>query len=69
MNDADVSGSIGLGAGCRHMRLIRSSRGSVFYLCRLSAVDPRYVKYPALPVRICAGYEKSDRPAEAALEE
>lgn len=47
----------GLCAGCRHGREIRSDRGSVFWLCRRSATDPRFPRYPALPVRACPGYE------------
>src|SRR5260370_32472363 len=39
--------------------LFRSSdRGSIFYLCRLSAHDPRFPKFPRLPVLQCAGYEE-----------
>lgn len=38
------------------MQIIRSDRGSVFYRCGLSATDPRFPKYPALPVLRCAGY-------------
>ena len=40
------------------MRRIESDRGSIFYLCELSKVDPRFPKYPRLPVLSCAGYEK-----------
>jgi len=40
------------------MRRITSDRGSVFFLCKLSATDPRYPKYPRLPVLSCQGYEK-----------
>ncbi len=40
------------------MRRIESDRGSIFYLCELSKVDPRYPKYPRLPVLSCTGYEK-----------
>jgi hypothetical protein len=36
-----------------------SDRGSVFYLCQLSKVDPSFPKYPRLPVLACAGYERS----------
>lgn len=46
------------------MQLIRSDRGSVFYLCLLSKVDPRFVKYPRLPVLSCAGYEKREEIGE-----
>ena len=43
---------------CRNVRVNRSDRGSVFYLCMLSSTDPRFPKYPRLPVLSCAGYEK-----------
>ncbi len=47
----------GLCESCLHMRRITSDRGSVFYLCKLSAVDSRFPKYPRLPVLSCAGYQ------------
>jgi len=53
----DASASVGLCEGYAHVRLIRSDRGSVFYLCMLSATDPRFPKYPTLPVITCSGYE------------
>jgi hypothetical protein len=46
----------GLCASCAHAQVITSSRESVFYLCRLSLTDPRFRKYPPLPVVACAGY-------------
>jgi len=46
----------GLCADCVHARQIESDRGPRFYLCELSAVDPVYRKYPALPVIRCVGY-------------
>jgi hypothetical protein len=50
---------MGLCASCRHVRVVQSSHGSTFYLCRLSEVDARFAKYPRLPVLKCAGYESS----------
>jgi hypothetical protein len=47
----------GLCADCTHGRRIESDRGAKFYLCELSAMDPAYRKYPALPVIRCAGYQ------------
>ena len=47
----------GLCADCTHARRIESDRRAKFYLCELSAVDPAYRKYPALPVIRCAGYQ------------
>jgi len=46
----------GLCATCEHLRLL-ASRRSVFVRCGLAAVDPRFPKYPALPVRACPGYK------------
>jgi hypothetical protein len=48
---------VGLCATCQHVRVIRSDRGSLFYLCELSASDPRFPKYPRLPVLSCSGYQ------------
>jgi hypothetical protein len=49
----------GLCASCRHGRVVVSARGSEFQLCALSARDPRFVKYPRLPVLRCAGYARN----------
>lgn len=46
----------GLCANCRFMRQIESDRGSIFYLCELSATDASFPKYPRLPVVQCRGY-------------
>lgn len=53
----DTAQSVGLCATCIHARRLESDRGSVFWLCELSATDPRFPKYPRLPVVACAGYE------------
>jgi hypothetical protein len=55
--------AIGLCATCRHQRTISGAR-STFSLCERSFTDPRFLKYPALPVVRCPGYEP--RPAAAA---
>jgi hypothetical protein len=47
----------GLCGSCRFADIITSSRGSTFYLCRLSERDPAFRRYPVLPVRECSGYE------------
>jgi hypothetical protein len=46
----------GLCFRCRHARVVESDRGSKFYLCQLSMIDPRFLKYPRLPVIECTGY-------------
>jgi hypothetical protein len=50
----------GLCASCKHVQLIKSDRGSVFYSCGLSARNPQFPKYPRLPMLSCAGYEKDE---------
>lgn len=47
----------GLCEACVHARSITSGRGSAFTLCGRSATDPRFPKYPRLPVLRCDGYE------------
>lgn len=49
---------VGLCTTCLHVRVIRSDRGSLFYLCELSAIDPGFSKYPRLPVLSCPGYQR-----------
>jgi len=56
---------LGLCADCVHARRITSDRGSVFLLCELSKTDPRFEKYPRLPVVSCSGYHQG-RPVSTA---
>ncbi len=51
-------GAEGLCAWCTHARRVASDRGSIFLLCELSFTNPRFPKYPALPVLSCSGYVK-----------
>jgi len=46
---------IGLCATCKYRRTVSGAR-STFYMCERSFTDPRYPKYPPLPVRQCDGY-------------
>jgi hypothetical protein len=55
--DATADERVGLCAGCRHARRVEAPR-TLYWMCRLSLTDPRYDKYPRLPVVVCAGYEK-----------
>ena len=48
--------TVGLCADCIHARTVETPR-SVFWLCGRAASDPRFVKYPRLPVLECPGYE------------
>jgi hypothetical protein len=45
----------GLCASCVHLRLADSGR-SVFVRCGLADSDPRFARYPRLPVEACPGY-------------
>lgn len=45
-------------ASCRHVRVVCSSRGSTFFLCKLAASDARFPKYPPQPVVACSGWER-----------
>jgi len=42
------------------MQRVTSARGSTFYLCRRSFTDPRFARYPPIPVLVCAGFEPGD---------
>jgi hypothetical protein len=53
----------GLCASCRHARRIESRRGSTFLLCARAASDPRYARYPRLPVLDCPGHEAGATPS------
>ena len=48
----------GLCASCVHAADVPSSKGATFILCRLSVTDPRFPRYPTLPVLRCAGYDR-----------
>ncbi len=61
-----VTSDAGLCASCRHARSVASARGSQFLLCARSKDDPRFPKYPPLPVIRCIGYEHGDGDAAAA---
>jgi len=52
----------GLCATCEHAKILSSDRGSTFYRCGLSDTDPRFRRYPTLPVLKCDGYVGPDRP-------
>jgi uncharacterized protein YciI len=41
------------------MRVVAPRRGTTFFRCGRAAFDPRFPRYPPLPVRSCAGYEEA----------
>ena len=49
---------VGLCATCRHAAVIVSDRGSRFYRCERANTDPRFPRYPPLPVVACIGYDE-----------
>jgi hypothetical protein len=49
----------GLCADCVNAQKIRSDRGTEFILCKLSAIDKNFQKYPRLPVLTCPGFISS----------
>jgi hypothetical protein len=60
-----LSPSIGLCATCKHVHLVKSAKGSYFVMCNLAKTDPRFSKYPVLPVYYCPGYKSADPQVEA----
>jgi len=52
----------GLCGACVHAQIVRNDRGSRFYRCLLADTDPRFVRYPRLPVIECAGFTPADAP-------
>jgi hypothetical protein len=47
----------GLCGDCAFARVIDSGR-STFHLCERALTDPRFSKYPLLPVWSCPGYQR-----------
>jgi hypothetical protein len=52
-----LTASPGLCATCAHLRLAASPR-SVFVRCGLADTEPRFPRYPPLPVVACSGYKE-----------
>ncbi len=49
----------GLCASCANTRRVETKIGATIYLCRLSAKDERFPKFPPLPTLACPGFEKA----------
>lgn len=56
--------TVGLCRTCAHARQVETPR-SRFWLCRRSASDPTFERYPRLPVRECRGWEPREDGAPA----
>jgi hypothetical protein len=55
-----VAPPAGLCNTCVHQQVVRTTRGSVFSLCRRSRDESeRYVRYPPLPVVRCDGWDRT----------
>jgi hypothetical protein len=65
----DVDSAAGLCASCVYVHVIETRQGSRFYRCRRAETDPRYRRYPHLPVLACPGYESGVPPAPARVPE
>ena len=59
MKDEGARSEAGLCSRCRHCHVIKNARGSRFYLCKRAETEPRYRRYPPLPVLSCPGFEES----------
>jgi hypothetical protein len=57
---APASWPPGLCRTCVHARRLVTARGSRFLFCELSRTDPRFPRYPNLPVLACDGFEGGD---------
>jgi len=50
----------GLCENCRYVKRLANNRGSVFYMCEKASSDPRFPRYPRLPVLRCTGFELNE---------
>jgi uncharacterized protein (TIGR00290 family) len=49
----------GLCSACAHSKTVVSDRGSIFNRCLLAQSNPRFRKYPHIPVLACPGFESA----------
>lgn len=54
---ARLAADPGLCGTCAHLRVLASPR-TVFVRCGLAEEDPRFPRYPRLPVVACDGYRR-----------
>ena len=57
MPDRREEERVGLCIRCKNASVVKSDKGSIFYLCELSTTDPLFPKYPRLPVLTCPGFD------------
>lgn len=58
----------GLCESCANVRTVDTRKGSRFYMCQLSEIDPRFPKYPRTPVLRCLGYVPAPAPDAVPVE-
>ena len=46
---------------CGSLREVVNPKGSRFFLCQLSKINPAFPKYPPQPVVSCDGYQPRDK--------
>ena len=51
--------TVGLCAVCLQARSTTTARGSTFWRCLRAETDPRFARYPRLPVTACPGFERA----------
>lgn len=54
----EIEAKVGLCLACVHAKRLTSKSGATLFQCSLSAADSKFAKFPRLPMRSCAGYEK-----------
>ena len=54
----DLDPDVGLCSICRFARVQKTTRGSRFWRCERAETDPRFLRYPRLPVVQCKGHEE-----------
>lgn len=64
---AAIAGFAGLCTLCAHLQVLRSRR-STFVRCALHDRDPRFPRYPVLPVARCGGFSPTAGTSAAADE-
>ena len=50
----------GLCETCRWVRVIQTQKGTVYHWCGHSRVDPRFPRYPRLPVMNCTAFREGE---------
>ena len=57
---------VGLCQSCKHVQVVKSAKGSLFFLCMFSKIDSSFSKYPRLPILACPAYQTADDSNEEA---